>query len=92
MTELIENGSKVEWNGKKGTVVAFIPAGERPSKIYPTLTGMPGSRIKLGNGINGPSENDRYLIRVDRTHSVTGEPIAPWWYGPRKTEIEKQNT
>jgi hypothetical protein len=89
MTELIENGSTVEWNGKKGTVVAFIPRFEIPSNVYPGLNNEPQSRVKLGWGIHGKSGNDRYLVRVDRTHSVTGKPIAPWWYGPRKTEIEK---
>ena len=92
MTKLIENGSTVEWNGKKGIVVAFIPAGELPSLIYPGLNDEPATRDKLGWGYHGASSNDRYLVRVDRFHVRTGEPIAPWWYGPRKSEIEKQNT
>jgi hypothetical protein len=92
MTELIENGSTVEWNGKKGTVVAFIPRFEIPSTVCPELLHVAKSSDKLAWGFHGASGNDRYLVRVDRFHATTGEPISPWWYAPRKSEIDKKNS
>lgn len=91
---MIENGTKVKWGSpevKEGTVLAFIPAGEVPSRIYPDLSYTAKSRDKLGYGFHGPSSRDRYLVRVDRFHSRTGEPIAPWYYAPTKKIIEAQN-
>ena len=99
---MIENGTKIKWETgtlygrllkvKEGTVLAFIPAGEIPSKVYPELNDVPKNRDKLGYGFHGASSRDRSLVRVDRFHAKTGEPIAPWWYAPTKKSIDAKNS
>lgn len=85
---VIEIGSKVEWNEKKGVVVAFIPARAIPSEVYPELKSEPKTSDKLGYGFHGSSRNDRYLVKVPRFHKVSGEPLNHWWYAPTKKMIE----
>jgi hypothetical protein len=89
---MIENGSTVTWGTKTGVVVAFIPAGGIPSKVYPDLNHEASSRDRLGYGFHGSSKNDRYLVRVDRFHATTGRQISSWWYGPTKQSIDARNS
>ena len=84
---MIKIGSKVEWNEKKGVVVAFIPAGAIPSEVYPRLKSEPKTLGKLRHGFHGSSRNDRYLVKVPRFHKVSGEPLNHWWYAPTKEMI-----
>jgi len=91
-------GQQVEWESpslkrvdgertrrRMGVLVALIPAGTSPCAMYPDLRHIRPSQSKLGGGVDGPSVNDRALIRVDR---MGPKNPPPWYYGPRLSAIK----
>lgn len=92
MSDLI--GQTVEWKSrlyepvKRGVVIGLIPALKLPAKLFPELVGVAKNRIKLGYGIYDATRHDRYLIRVDRTHAITGAPLEPYYYAPTCSTID----
>jgi len=91
-------GQQVEWespslkkiNGERtrhrsGILLALIPAGVSPCAVYPDLRHIRPSQSKLGGGVDGPSVNDRALIRMTRPGPTVR---LPWYYGPRLSAIK----
>ena len=82
----MEPGAVVEWVSqslgvpikKRGTIVAFIPAGADASTLLPD--GVPPSRLKGGH----VSQKDRYLVAVTMRHTMVygtkaeGFPLKPY--------------
>lgn len=70
-----------------GRLIAFIPAGSVPSKISPFLNDISRSGDKLGNGVHGTSQSDRWLVKVERV-GKQGQNLTPWYYAPRASALQ----
>lgn len=79
-TEVMWNSqSQGYWKVKKGTVIAFVPAGAHPKDYFdPAQVGAKKSHIKFDYR---PSVNDRYIVAVP---AGKDEQIVHYYAPPAK--------
>lgn len=82
---LLASGTRVFWRSqanasattKVGVIVAYLPPGTSGFDHLPPH--VKRTQIMFDSLLGSGS---RYLVRVDRVHARTGEPLAPHYYTP----------
>lgn len=96
---LIPVGQKVTWTSesqgtaktKVGIVRLHLPKWEAGKKAFDDFCKCSPEQEYYLRSVSSFSGNDRYLVEVQRTHAITGDPLKSKWYSPLKSTIESQS-
>ena len=72
---------------REGIAIWALPKGVKPTVCDEIAQAKVSQCYSMGSSKTGPSQNDRLIIRVERAHARTGEPLQPLYFAPRLSSI-----